>query len=457
MSNTLAEILSTKTKRVKSDDDFYKRCFAKNSESYKRQIKSSLSNFHCWLNIGEYNLETFLIQMKGLEDESVREEKLVDIVNTYLGYISSEHTCSYCRGKEKPPKSNWSFKINHGKCHVCQGKGIMKAVKPSTVKGALTHLKKYLGYYGFPEVFSKAFTQQIDLPKIVEEQAEPLTNEMFDELLEHTRLDDRRLYLKTNKLTGMRPRETCQLTENNYEPISVNYEKMDKPERWSDLKTNPNFRRLRIVLKSNMTKTGKARHTWVSNQIVDQMLDLLDEKDGQLLFTDNPDSEKAVHNVSTWFRKARERIGQNNPKWIERYDDGKGEYKYKIYSLRAKFITDCMKADPSGNSGHMFAGHIKYMQVYERFTIEESCKLYDKCEEGLRGNIPTSKGAETEVSELREDKMKLELELHNQRQEQISQIQELVQQAEQNRLDDMANFEIKFAESQISTPKKKSG
>ena len=79
MSNILEEILSTKTRRVKSDDDFYKRCFVKLSKSYRKQVKSSLNNFHCWLNIdNETNLENFLIRIKGIEDEIEKEVELDD-------------------------------------------------------------------------------------------------------------------------------------------------------------------------------------------------------------------------------------------------------------------------------------------------------------------------------------------------------------------------------------------
>ena len=453
--STILEKLKESKRGIKSDDDFYKRCFVKKSDSYKRQVKCSINNFESWLITDNTTVKELIKYLKSVEEEH-REETLVDTVNMYLQNLLKEHTCPHCLGKDKPPKSKWSNKNNHGKCHVCQGKKTMKAVKPSVAKGSLTHLKKYLGYYGFPEVFSKTFTQQIDLPKIVEEEAEPLTNEMFDELLTHTRIDDRKLYLKSQALDGMRPKEKCQLTEKNYEPISASYEKMDKPERWTDLKNNPKFRRLRISLKSDMTKTGKARHTWVSNQIVDQMLDLLDEKDGQLLFTDNPNPDKAVATISSWFRQQRMRLGKKNPKWLERYDDGKGEYKYQIYSLRAKFITDCMTADPKGEAGHAFAGHGKYMKRYERNTIKESCKLFDKCEECLRGDIPISKGIETEVSELRQEKIQLEYELYMQREQNKVDIQQMIESAEQKRIEDMAEIEIKFAESQISKSKKKS-
>ena len=456
MSNTLEEILSTKTKRVKSDDDFCKRCFVRLSKSYKQQVKSSLNNFHCWLSNNEHTLESFLIRIKGIEDDDVKEEMLVDVFNAYLKGLLEEHTCPHCLGRDKPPKSEWGNKINHDKCHVCQGKKTMPAVRPSTIKGAFTHLKKYLGYYGLPEVHSKTFSQQIDLPKIVEEQAEPLTNEMFDELFNTTRKSVHRLYLIKQKTDGMRPKEAMQLTQNHYEPISTDYEKMDVPLNWTDLKKNPKFRRLRVVLRSDMTKTGKGRHTWVSKQIENQMLDLLDEKKGGLLFTDNPDPDKAVSNMSAWFRKARKRLGKTNPKWLEKYDDGKGGYKYKIYSLRAKFITDCMTADQKGEAGHAFAGHLKYMQRYERFTTQDFCELYDKCEECFKGNVTVPERVEKENSELRQENMKLIEEMHMEREQNKVDIQQMIASAEQKRIEDMAEMQIKFAESQILTPKKKS-
>ena len=207
MSTILEEILSTKTKRIKSDDDFFKRCLVKSSESYKRQVKASVNNFNCWLNFNERNIETFLIQIKGIEDETVREEKLIDIFNAFFEYMLSEHTCPTCFGKDKSPESEKWKKVTKGKCQTCFGKKTMKAVRPSTANGILTHLRKYLGYYGLSEVFSKTCSEQVNLPKIVEEQAEPLTNEMFEELLTHTRSSERKLYLKSQETDGMRPKE----------------------------------------------------------------------------------------------------------------------------------------------------------------------------------------------------------------------------------------------------------
>ena len=189
------------------------------------------------------------------------------------------------------------------------------------------------------------------------------------------------------------------------------------------------------------------------DSVTSVMEDIKSKYDYELLFTDNPNPDKAVATISSWFRQQRMRLGKKNPKWLERYDDGKGEYKYQIYSLRAKFITDSLKADPSGNAGHSFAGHIKYMQVYERFTIEESCKMYDKCEEGFKGNVAK---VEEEVSELRQENMKLREEIHIEREQNKIDIQKILDNAEKNRLNDLAEIEIKIAESEISKSKKKS-
>ena len=77
MSNILEEILSTKTRRVKSDDDFYKRCFVKKSESYKRQVVCSINNFESWLITDNTTVEELIKYLKSVEEEH-REETLVD-------------------------------------------------------------------------------------------------------------------------------------------------------------------------------------------------------------------------------------------------------------------------------------------------------------------------------------------------------------------------------------------
>ena len=205
-----------------------------------------------------------------------------------------------------------------------------------------------------------------------------------------------------------------------------------------------------------MTKTGRGRHTWVSDQIVDKMLNLLDESDGKLLFTKQPIPSKAVGNMSDWFDKMRAKLGKKNPKWLERYDGVKGEHKYKIYSLRAKFISDCMAVDSSGNSGHYWAGHEKYMGMYER--EEQSLQKFNLAEEFLRDDRTTiPEGIETEVSELRQNNMKLEDELYLAREQHKAEIQKIHDEAERQRQEDFIEMQIKFAESQgFSKSKKKS-
>ena len=44
-------------------------------------------------------------------------------VATY--HLTFKLACSHCLGRDKPPKSEWSNKNNHEKCHVCHGKNTM--------------------------------------------------------------------------------------------------------------------------------------------------------------------------------------------------------------------------------------------------------------------------------------------------------------------------------------------
>jgi hypothetical protein len=452
-SQILACLEKSKT-RKKSDADFYDNLFVNKSESNVKQSQSTISNFHCWLEIDNTSTEELFKYLKGIENEESREQTILNMVNMFMKYmITDGRKCPYCRGTGIKKDIQ---KFRQPYCHVCMGDGTLRAVKATTLKGYLSHLRKYLGYFGFNEVFSTTFYQQIELPDIILEQAMPITDEMFKELYEETHDPKRRFYLKVEKLSGLRPKETFQLTEKNFEAISVDGEIMEIPQKWIDLKDDSKFRKLRIVLTGDMTKTGNARHSWISDQILDQMLVKLDQEDG-LLFTKNTNPTKAVTQASAWFREIRERLGKKNPKWLERFEDEKGEHKYKIYSLRAKFISDCRIADPSGNAGHYWAGHQKYMQVYERYSIKESLDLFNNAEEGLRTDktsIP--EGIESEASQLRKENMQLQEEKELREIQHENEIQRIHDEATKQRIEDLAKIEIKLAELQISKSKKKS-
>jgi integrase len=456
--STILETIQKSVKIEKCDEDYFNTCFVKNSESYIINNKATLNNFHCWLELDGTSRKELFEQIKSIEDEELKEQQLVSVFNMFLKHLQTDHhACPQCRGN---PLIKRSMKFSQPYCNVCSSShgysdGTMKPL--IAIKGRVTHMRKYFEYYGFPQVSTSIFYTKMQIPKQSNEEPEPLTNEMWLELYEATKDSQKRLYLLLEKTSGMRPKEAMQLTEKNFQAISSNGKRIDKPEKWNELKDNPKFRKLRIILLPTMTKTGRGRHTWVSDQIVDKMLNLLDESDGKLLFTKQPNPRKAVGNVSKWFNKRRTKLGKKNPKWLERFENG--EHKYIIYSLRAKFISDCGGADKSGNAGHYWSGHEKYMQQYERKLGDSktSLDLFNKAEEFLRDNRTTiPDGIETEVSELRQNNIKLEDELYLAREQHKAEIQNMHDEAVKQRQEDFIEMQIKFAESQVSTPKKKS-
>jgi integrase len=457
----LSTILATLQKSVKTekcDEDYFNTCFPKNSDSYISNNRATLKNLHCWLENDGTSRKELFEKIKSIEDEELKEQQLLEVFNMFLKYLQTDHhACPQCRGSYIKERI---ITFSQPYCNVCSSShgysdGTMKPI--NAIKGRVSHLRKYFEYYGFPQVSTSIFYTKIEIPKRREEEPEPLTNAMWLELYEATKDSQRKLYLRLEKTSGMRPREAMQLTEKHFQAISSNGEKMEIPEKWSELKNNPKFRKLRILLHTTMTKTGKARHTWVSDQIVDKMLKLLDEKDGELLFTKNPNPRKSVANMSTWFNEMRTKLGEKNPKWLERFENG--ERKFLIYSLRAMFISDCGGADRSGNAGHYWAGHEKYMQMYERKLgeIKKSLDLYNKAEEFLRDDRTTiPDGIEAEVSELRRDNMQLQEEKELREIQHVNEIQRIHDEAGKQRLEDLANIQIQIAESQISKSKKKS-
>jgi len=446
MSQKYIERLSTKITTPKSKVEFYKKKFKGKSQSAIDSSKSVVSNFETFAIKEEFDIAELFDSIAAADKES-REVQLIQLVNDFIEYLQDDKVCSACRGEDI-------------KCIGCAKKRNRRGVNANTIRNYVSHIRKYLDYFGFPEVKSDMFFAELEIPNVFGNDLEPLTPEMFKELLAACTKPRNRLNLKFLRTNGCRPREMVQLKKSDLVMIDINGEEMKSPENITDIKDNPKFRRIQTKFRAETTKKKNARISWISDQIVDDVLKRLDEIDSDsIVFSEHINTKKAVATEVGFFQRIRKRLGKSNPKWLERFVDSKGRkgaFKYKLYSTRSMFITDCMSADKQGNLGHYLAGHKKYMGVYERLTPKKKLDLYNKAEEFIR--IETTQlpqGIESEVSELRQDNIKLEDELFKKDQEHEAKIQRIYDEAATQRIEDLADIEMKMAELRIS-PKKKS-
>jgi len=225
----------------------------------------------------------------------------------------------------------------------------IQEASPSTIREYFNLIKKYLNWYGF-EVYSESVKSRLNFPQRIEEEDYPLTLEDIKTLLNGASSSRRLLYFFLSS-TGMRIQETLKL-------------------RKRDLDFSQD--RVMVKIKGSYTKTKKPRKTFITKEAYWNLKPILkNKKDDDLIFTDNPDSEKAKHLEETYFSDLRIKTGLD-----DRYDTGR--HKITLHSFRSWFITKANRLD--SDFGNALSGHGKYMAKYVRLTDSEKCELFLKAE-----------------------------------------------------------------------------
>ncbi|EGG41366.1 integrase family protein [Candidatus Nitrosarchaeum limnium SFB1] len=262
------------------------------------------------------NLEDILDELNRL-DKSNQETALIDLLQDFVNYLD----------------------------------GI--GMHPSTMKGYFSTAKRYLRYRGF-KIYNEDISQNIILPRVVEEEKHPLTKEEIKKILDNSSVKRKTLYL-TLLSSGMRIGECVSLRKRDFDVITHD--------------------RIAINIPGKFTKTKKPRTTFVSNEAAEYLKVILSKiKDDDLVFTKNPISDKAKLTEEVTFDRIRKKTNLT-----EKYDSK--THKISLQSFRAFFITKCNRVD--FGVGHALAGHSLYMKRYDRLTLEEKLEYYKKAEPEL--------------------------------------------------------------------------
>lgn len=220
----------------------------------------------------------------------------------------------------------------------------------STIRGYFSIIKKYMVYRGF-KIHNEDVKQNIELPRIVEDEKYGLTKKDIMKILDNSNPKRKALYL-TLLSSGMRISEACALRKHNFDQT---------------------LGRIVVRIPAKFTKTKKARITFVSKEAEEYLKPPLTELgDDELVFGVNEDNHASALVELNHFNRLRKRAKFSE----DRYESG--VHKITIHSFRAYFITVCNRID--FGLSHALVGHSAYLKQYDRLSLEEKLKIYLKCE-----------------------------------------------------------------------------
>lgn len=213
----------------------------------------------------------------------------------------------------------------------------------------------------------------LSFPRVHYEELVPMNREIIRKFIDYASPTEKaKLLIQAS--SGLRNQEVCGLRKKDIQTDTV---------RWT------------IHVSSKLGKGSKARITFLSNEtrrFLNPIIEKLD--DGDLIFVSN---NTTLYNSKQYelkkFERLREKIGLT-----EKYESS-NKSKYTTHSFRAFFVTNAEKVHDG--FGHALAGHSRYMQQYERYTLEEKLNFYLDIEPSLSiyDNID-SLGKDTRISNL---------------------------------------------------------
>ena len=256
-------------------------------------------------------------------------------------------------------------------------------------------IKGYLRFYGF-KITSEDIKDNLTLPRVIEEEREPLQRSQLQLILNNSTGLRRIMYLVMSS-SGMRPSEVMMIRKRDLE--------LEKYER------------IMVRLPAKITKTKKPRITFISKEAQKELVSYLKRiNDDAFVFnSDNKTMEQIRLNEEQIFGRLREKIGL-----LEKYESG--IHKVSLGdSLRSWFITKCNRIDHG--FGHALAGHELYMKRYDGLTLDEKLELYIKSEKLLQAFEYVDEDQQKQMEQL-EEKIKQQDDIIKQQESDIRKIKD---------------------------------
>ena len=379
------------------------------------QTIQSLRSFHQdWQNSPEKRT-----MFTGKTQNTTYEQLIIQHLQDFVNYLREERACMMCEGTSKT-------------CTTCRRTGTIIAKRGTQCRSYVTKIKGFLRYFGLMNgVTERNIERGIKYPKVIEEEPMPLEKSMIQEIIKETIDPRRRTLYQVLPYTGLRIIEGCALRKANFTYLDED----------GNTTTRRNFKRIQILTDPKYTKFGIQRRTFVSEEIQNEVIELLEKaKDDEPIFVSSKNPEQAEISEERAFDLTRTRLAKRLPVFAEKYESG--THKITLHSFRSYFITKANKVDYG--FGHALAGHKQYMARYNRLTIKEKLDLYIQCEKDLS----IFNDIDNKTKKLLEHKQRQIDELQTKTQHQDVKQLELLMQIEQ------ANNKIRDLQSRMSANEK---
>ncbi len=350
-------------------------------------------------SLDRFSMDTYQIPgEKLLEDlgKEKNENKALIVFKQFVDWLQEEHP---------------NIMLTFGKQRTQRP---FEPLHPRTIKNYVKQIKYILEDCFGIVINDRQFKRKVTIPKPAKFNPDPLTKEELKLIMQYA-MPSRRVLYMILKDSGMRIGE------------GISFRKKDI-DFTRDL--------VEIHLSANMTKTNVARTTFVTKETVPMLKDyVLDKEDNDKVFATNPIHSKAQANEEQYFTTLREKIGVKHPRFLERYESNK-RHAISLHAMRAYTATQCSNA-VSEDFGQGIIGHEKYLgqyirnqdkmpELYKRaenhLMIYETIEIVDQSSElsELRNEVIRIKRDSESIRKLTEEKIRLEIEIENQRKELLS-------------------------------------
>ena len=272
----------------------------------------------------------------------------------------------------------------------------------TTAKNYFGVIKKLARHYGF-KISNDDVKENLSFPKKLKERKYVLTLDDIDLILKESTWKKQGYYLFLLS-TGMRPKEALSIRKKHITQLGNGM--------------------YMITIPAEATKLKVEREAFVSREVYPYLAKMLREKDdNDLIWTGQNDADFAVITAGSTFRDLCDRIGLT-----QRYESV-DRRKLNLYCFRGFFYAKASRKH-GDEYAHKMIGHLGYLPVYDRKTIDERIEMY--------------KEFESELITDQTQKLKIE---NNQLQEKTNEIQSIKKQQElqQEQLDFMYKLTQKMA------------
>ncbi len=218
-------------------------------------------------------------------------------------------------------------------------------LSPATMSNYFVFIRNYLRFQGV-KTTREEVKDLIQFPKQVKEIRQPITTDMFKEILIASHNKYKALFLILGS-SGMRIGETLNLRIKDV-----------------DLNLDP----VRIHLSPKITKTVQGRETYISQEALEALKKIMNKSnpEGRLLDIEYGAAQRYIHYV-------RVKTG-----FIAKYSNEKN-YQVNIHAFRAFFFTQATLKH-GGDYAHAVTGHGAYLAQYLRIPPETREKMYKELE-----------------------------------------------------------------------------